>query len=109
MKSSFTRGLWRLEWEHHGEGYNGDYDDQCPDDKPLLRAHLYFQDIMCEEGSCCTLAPVGTSEETLKKFSDDLFDKLTAIEDNEVTVDEEADEVRFPARIMQEWTWRTEP
>lgn len=107
--TSFTRGPWRLEWEHHGEGYNGDYDENDPDDKPLLRADLYFQDIMCSDGSYCTVAPDGTPEDVLRRFSNDLFDKLEAIEVYQITVDEEAEEVRFPDKIMQEWTWRTEP
>jgi hypothetical protein len=114
--SSFTRGDWRLEWEHHGEGYSGDYNDEDPDDKALLRADLYYGDKPCNDGSYCTLAPDDTPEETLKRFSDDLFDKLEDgvknipdFVDWETTAEDRFDEVKFNDRVMQEWTWRTEP
>jgi len=105
--TEFVRGLWSLAWNHHGEGYEGDYDESDPDDKPLLRADLYYKGIRCAEGSYCTLAPEDTPESLLLRFSNDLFDKLS--DDAVLSVDEEAEEVRFRDRIMQEWTWRTDP
>lgn len=109
--SDFTRGDWRLEWEHHGEGYSGDYDDEDPDDDPLLRADLYYKNEMLTDGSYCTMTPDDTPEETLKRFSDDLFDKLEnyRLEDEERFQRRLDDGYRFNDRIMQEWTWRTEP
>lgn len=109
--SSFTRGDWRLEWEHHGEGYSGDYDEDDPDDKPLLRADLYYKGEMLTDGSYCTMTPDDTSEDVLKRFSDDLFDKLEnhRLEDDERFQRRLDDGYRFNDRIMQEWTWRTEP
>lgn len=50
--------------EYHGEGYDGEYNQQDPSDKPLLRVDIYFrdEDEIVRDGSFCTNIPVGTSQ-----------------------------------------------
>ena len=60
--------LIKVEMAYIGEGYNGDYDENNPEDKPLLRFYTYinthhgtddsnsfWEDL--EDGSCCTTIP----------------------------------------------------
>lgn len=101
----FQSGPWSLVWEHIGEGHNGDYDLSDPNDAPLLRADLFFNGTRCEDGSYCTLAPDNTPREKLSAFSDALFDRLA----DDADVREDDGEVRFNSRIMQRWTWDTDP
>ena len=110
----FKRAPWRLRWDHVGEGFDGDYDENNPEDKALLRADLFYDDKPCCDGSYCTLAPDGTTEELLERFSADLFDRLEEgvrtipdFIDRETTAEDRFDEVKFNDRVMQEWTWRT--
>jgi hypothetical protein len=72
----YERGI-RVEWEWIGEGYTGDYNENDPGDKPLLRftvwtksthfspedkAFLRTEDIwsQLDDGSYCTYMPLDT-------------------------------------------------
>lgn len=92
---SFTHGRYRLEWVDIGEGYDGDYNPNDPNDKPLYRADLYADGDILESGSYCTGAPVATDPEILEGMARDLFRDLP---DNPT---------QFRHRVMQNWTWRT--
>lgn len=98
MEFISQNGIWKLDWIDLGEGIDGDYNPDDPDDQPYLRADLYqmseggeWQEV--NDGSYCTLAIVNTPSDTLKKISVDLFADLG---DNQ-----------FKKRIMENWTWRT--
>jgi len=108
--NEFDRGPWSLEWDHQGEGYNGDYDEDDPEDKALLRADLYFKGKMCADGSYCTLAPDDTPEETLKRFSETLFIILEQEHGQDPQLEEnQFGEPIFNRRAMEAWTWHTDP
>ncbi len=108
---TFTRGLWSLTFTDLGEGVCGDYDPEDEDDVPLYRADLSFLEngnlIPCNDGSYCTNTPTDTSRDKLEALANKLFDSLEKEHPHyfDVTVDEEAGEVRFHDRVMQEWTW----
>ena len=114
----FIRGSWKLEWLYLDEGYCEEYNEDDPDDKPLYRADLSHLNPengeweMCYDGSYCTLAPLEeVTDEDLSEFSDDLFDELerTHPNGNGVRLDTDGNGASFSDRVMQEWTWRTEP
>ena len=106
-------GNWCVEWEYIGEGCDGDYDWQDPDDLPMLRANLSYKNKPCTDGSYCTQATTTTSKKELKAASHELIRAVVLEVDKkewkkaffEVDMDI-ATEVNFPDRIMQKWTWR---
>lgn len=61
-ENSVTRGDVRIVWSRLGEGYNGDYNPNDPQDQELLRFDLWVKYEgrweMAEGGSYCTLVPV---------------------------------------------------
>jgi hypothetical protein len=96
----FTHGKWKLSWEHIGEGFRGDYDEDDRDDIPLLRADLTFDGKELQDSSYCTLFPSDSSKEILQAASQKLFNELPA----EVT-DWDQNGGHWNDKIMQEWTW----
>jgi len=63
----------KVEYDWMGEGKNGDYQPDDPDDSPLLRFTVYQLKgaTWCpiDESSNITLMPITTSEETLGKLA----------------------------------------
>jgi hypothetical protein len=53
------RGNVKIEWVNLGEGFDGDYDPENPDDRNLLRFEVYRNEgiewVAIEDGSYCTL------------------------------------------------------
>lgn len=84
-----------LEWVDLGEGLNGDFNPNDPNDRPLLRADLYEKFgsawVAVDDGSYCTQAKVGTDPKILEKYSRELFQDLGD---------------SFNRKVMQVWTWR---
>jgi hypothetical protein len=74
-------GKYRVEWVHLGEGKDGDYDPNDPDDVELLRFDVSFDGELIPDGSYCTLMPVNTPEDILKKglerIMDTIYDKCS--------------------------------
>lgn len=94
-----SNGIFKLEWVDLGEGWEGDYHPDDPEDTPLLRADLYMRGEggeweFPEDASYCTMAPVYTSAEVLQAISEHLFSMLGD---------------RFHKRSMEMWTWHTNP
>jgi len=60
------KGDIKIEFEHIGEGWSGDYDPNDPDDTPLLRFTVYKLDggqwNEIENASYCTLFPDDTPD-----------------------------------------------
>lgn len=100
---AITRGPWTLDWEHIGEGKDGDHDPEDQDDTRLLRASLSYNGRPCEKGSYCTQAPAGTRLHYLLWATVELIDQL------KVELNGQTDEVRFNHRAMELWTWRRYP
>lgn len=86
---------WRVVAEYIGEGYSGDYDEEDPDDKPLMR-YDFFRQGEEEEAvdSYCTLMP--TTNPGAVRAMAHLF--LNAL----------GDSAHFPKHEMEALTW-TEP
>lgn len=102
----FDYGRWKLEWDHIGEGFQGDYDPEDPEDVRLYRANLYYwvdntvepDFYPLDDASFCTTAPVGTPTRTLQWLSEMLFRGLP----KEITV-EDPYQLRLPRQIMAGW------
>lgn len=90
---------WRLVWDWIGEGNSGDFDPNDPDDKPLLRADVWFVNpdgsvLEPQDSSYCTLATPWVSKEELFAGAMDLLTNLPEkFED-------------WSSRPMEQWTWR---
>ena len=67
-------------WENIGEGYNGDYDEDDPEDENLLRYTVYVKDNgewrEVDDASYCTLVPADTDKEYLMKLLEILMDEF---------------------------------
>ena len=92
---TFTSGRYTLEWVDLGEGYDGEYDPEDPEDRPVLRADLYGDGEAIDGGSYCTLATVTTPDYVLDRLSRELLAKLPA------------DPSEFRRATMAAWTWAT--
>lgn len=68
--------MYTVSWEDTGEGMSGDYDATDPHDVPLLRFYVEQDGQDVEDGSYCTLIPVGTSQSILDKFSERILDAM---------------------------------
>ena len=91
---------WKLEWTDLGEGKGGEYDPNDQSDVPLLRADLYEKINgkweTPDDSSYCTMTPVYTDKKFLKAISEDLFKSIGR-------------RTSFRRRVMEMWTWRTDP
>lgn len=79
------RGNVRIEWVNLGEGLDGDYDPENPNDRNLLRFDVYrmenneWKDV--EDGSYCTMMDVQTPytvlQEELVHFMNTIHDDIS--------------------------------
>lgn len=76
----------KVELEHIGEGYNGDYDPTDPEDAPLIRFTVYDGDEPVDRGSYCTNVTACASQNALWKFAEDMARVLQPIIDSEGSV-----------------------
>lgn len=93
-------GRWQLIWEYIGEGTRDSYNEDDPEDVPLLRVTLYYEEDEVENGSYCTLAPVDTNQDILNKMSSSLFANLGL----DFSMYE-----KINRKVMQRWTHDTNP
>lgn len=80
---TFKREIIKVEWEHIGEGWSGDYNPDDPNDEPLLRFTVYIRGVwpefeweQLEDASYCTQMPVGTTYDVLEWYSDWIFNAI---------------------------------
>ena len=88
-----SNGLVKVTLEYIGEGVDGDYDEDNPDDVPLLRVslsrkndgHENLEDVAehdnddwwaVTDGSYCTMLPATTDRELLKKAAKVMLKKV---------------------------------
>jgi hypothetical protein len=80
-----TRNDVTVEWESIGEGFNGDYDPEDPDDQPLLRFYVSRRSVSpsglvawdeVEDASYCTQVPEATPAPVLAKLLEQLMDEF---------------------------------
>jgi hypothetical protein len=69
-------GRYKVEWVNLGEGRDGDYNSDDPDDVELLRFDISFDGELVQDGSYCTLLPVDTPENILKKGLERIMDSI---------------------------------
>ena len=74
-------------WENIGEGWNGDYDEDDPDDENLLRFTVYVNDnkewIEVDDSSYCTRVSANTDNEELMALLHILMEEFyDALHDN---------------------------
>jgi len=85
---AFARGDVLIEWVNLGEGFDGDYDPENPDDVNLLRFDVSVANPEAqqwdpiEDGSYCTHIPAHTHPDTLKRiltsFMDYIYDDVVS-------------------------------
>ncbi|MDE1821060.1 MAG: hypothetical protein KGJ23_08045 [Euryarchaeota archaeon] len=73
-------GQVKVEWEETGEGWQGDFDPDDPEDEELLRFYVYRKVGRewhpVEDGSYCTAMPVATSPAIRKRALVALMNEL---------------------------------
>ena len=82
-----TRGVVKIEWVNLGEGYDGDYDPENPDDVNLLRfdvsKKVNGEWTEVEDGSYCTQVPSRTNHDTLRRiltsFMNEIYDDVISV------------------------------
>jgi len=76
----FNEGLFRVELESIGEGYNGDFDPSDPNDVELLRFSVDQRETLdddwtgVENASYCTELPADIDDETAEKALTNIID-----------------------------------
>lgn len=88
---SYTKGLVKIDWVELGEGFDGDYDEDDPDDVELLRFDVFVKgyaaannfvtnedrgDGWCMLASRCTYAPASMTHQERKFGLRLLMDKI---------------------------------
>ena len=90
-------GNYKAEWVDLGEGRDGDYDPDDPNDVALLRFDTYRRDgdnwEAIDDGSYCTAIPVGTPDPVLLKGLTLIVNELNAAAG------------RSPKRILEALSW----
>jgi len=76
----------KVELEHIGEGYNGDYDPKDADDAPLIRFTVYDGEEAMDRGSYCTNVTANAPEPALTKFADGMATVLQYIIETEGSI-----------------------
>ena len=89
-----TDGYWRIVAEYIGEGYSGDYDEEDPDDAPLMRYDFFRKGEEEAVDSYCTLMPT-TNPDAVRGMAHLFLDAL-------------AGKREWQKRRIEELTW-TEP
>lgn len=97
-----------LEWSHEDEGFCGDYDENDPNDAPLLRFSIYTRcqhptegDVGDWEGvddtSYCTENPIDTSSDELDSMALEILDEYRRCVDGDGS----------PRKKMEAYSWIT--
>ena len=73
----------KVVFENLGEGYNGDYNENDPEDENLLRFTVYVKDgeiwEQVDDASYCTLVSADTEKEKLQELLNMLMDEFYAV------------------------------
>jgi hypothetical protein len=91
----------RLAWEYIGEGWNGDHDEEDPDDTPLLRFSIEWRENAdsdwdgLEDASYCTGLPIDTDANTLREYADNIIDSLSSTKERPIGY----------KRALELWSW----
>ena len=88
-----------LVWEYIGEGNEGDYNEDDPEDTPRLRASLYRGEDAMDDASYCTLATPATPKAELEASAKALLSSVDVMESYR-----EGWRLKN-GRVMEGWTW----
>lgn len=91
---------YTVTWEYIGEGYQGDYNPDDPEDEPLLRASLTHRKVEDEGETYCTCLPISTPQADLYRAAHNLVSLVIARRG----VDGEDWENLLPRHVMDGWT-----
>lgn len=73
----------RVDWCNIGEGYNGDFDPDDPEDANLLRFDVSVKCVdgwePVVDGSACTCVPADTPEDVLKRLLQHIFNSYREV------------------------------
>lgn len=106
LKSKKVKGLSvSLNWDC-GEGLSGDYDENDPDDRPLLRFDVSYEPkkgmyYELDDASYCTQLMVGDDRKLLKKAAEIILKEA----ENTFHYDEKNDTASVGKRIMEGLSW----
>lgn len=89
-------GKYKVEWVNLGEGRDGEFNPEDPDDVALLRFDISFDGELMQDGSYCTLLPVETSEIILRKGLERIMDTIN---------DECSSEGSCSRKVFEELSW----
>lgn len=69
---------FKIQFEHHGEGFDGEYRMDDPEDKPLLRCDVIYNKEPNEpihNGSFCTNISINVNESEMEKLLNRMIDE----------------------------------
>lgn len=69
-------GSIEVEWVALGEGWDGDYNPDDPEDTELLRFDVYKDGEMVEDASYCTQVPADTPEPEQRRLLKIIMDEV---------------------------------
>jgi hypothetical protein len=91
----------RLVWEDIGEGWSGDYNDEDPDDTPLLRFSIDWRENAnsdwegLDDASYCTGLPIDTDADTLCEYAESIIASLSSTKEKPTGY----------KRTLERWSW----
>jgi hypothetical protein len=91
----------RLVWEDIGEGWSGDYNDEDPDDTPLLRFSIDWRENAnsdwegLNDASYCTGLPIDTDTDTLCEYAESIIASLSSTKEKPTGY----------KRTLERWSW----
>lgn len=89
-------GKYKVEWVNLGEGKDGDYNPDDPEDVALLRFDISYNGELVQDGSYCTLLPADTPEKILRKGLERIMDTIN---------DECRNDGSCSRRVFEELSW----
>ncbi len=85
----------KVEWVNLGEGKDGDYNHDDPNDVAFLRFDISLNGELVSDGSYCTLMPVDTPEHILRKALERIMD----------AVKDKCENGNCPKKVFEELSW----
>ena len=83
-------GMVKVEFEWIGEGWDGDYDEEDPDDTPLLRFSVYRLDghvwEAIDDASYCTRMPATSDVELVMDAAQYVMDRIEYLVLNDYSI-----------------------
>lgn len=94
---------FKITFEHHGEGFDGDYRRDDPEDKPLLRCDIIYNkepDEPIHNGSFCTNISINVKESEMQKLLNKMLDEAESL-----LIECGADNLGTISRRLASYSW----